>query len=262
MISAIVPAKNEAGRAVTVLRNLALLPIDHIILIVNGCRDTTLYESLNLKLPKLQLLYFHECLGIDVPRAIGAKVALTLGSDIVLFIDGDMVGTFNDKLTELLETTLSKKIDMALTNCYPTAPRHIEKCNPTFKWRLKLNQELALDKKLNIASPVHGPHVLSKKLLKALPLNELAIPPVSLALAKKHKLKIEIGTTIPHYLLGSSVKGNVHSTKIIDTIVGDCLEAISLYKNEPRTRQWLNKTYIGYHNERRFDILDEILTEI
>jgi glycosyltransferase involved in cell wall biosynthesis len=262
MISAIVPAKNEAGRIVTVLRNLALLPIDHIILIVNGCRDTTLYESLNLKLPKLQLLYFHECLGIDIPRAIGAKIALTLGSDIALFVDGDMVGTFNDKLKELIEATLTKKLDMALTNCYPIPLRHIEKCNPTFQWRLKLNKELALEKKLNIASPAHGPHALSKKLLQTLPLNELAIPPVSLALAKKHKLKIDIGTTIPHYLLGSCVKNSAHSTKIIDTIVGDCIEAISICKNEPRTRKWQEKTYIGYHNERRFDILDELLTEL
>lgn len=262
MISAIVPAKNEAGRIVTVLCNLALLPIDHIILIVNGCRDTTLYESLNLKIPKLQLLYFHECLGIDIPRAIGAKIALTLGSDLVLFVDGDMVGTFNDKLKELLTTALSQKLDMALTNCYPVPPRHIEKCNPTFQWRLKLNKELSLEKKIYLASPAHGPHLLSKKLLQTLPLNELAIPPVTLALAKKHKLKIDIGTTIPHYLLGSSVKNSVHSNKIIDTIVGDCIEAISIYKNEPRTRKWQEKTYLGYHSERRFDILDEILTKI
>lgn len=262
MISAIVPAKNEAGRAVTVLRNLALLPIDHIIFVVNGCRDTTVYEALNLNIPKLQFVYFHECLGIDIPRAIGAKIALGLGSDIALFVDGDMVGTFNEKLVELIQSILTNKLDMSLTNCYPNPPRHIEKCNPTFKWRLNLNKELNLSQKINLASPAHGPHAVSKKLLQTLPLHELAIPPVSLALAKKFKLKIDIGTTIPHYMLGSSVKGQQHSTKIIDTIVGDCLEGIAVHKNAPRTRQWQNKIYTGYHNQRRFDILDEFLTEL
>jgi len=77
MISVVVPAKNEAGRAVTVLQNLGTLPIDHIIFISNGCKDATMYEVLQMRLPKLQIIYFHDCLGIDIPRAIGAKVALS-----------------------------------------------------------------------------------------------------------------------------------------------------------------------------------------
>lgn len=262
MISVIVPAKNEAGRATTVLQNLARLPIDHIIFVVNGCRDTTVYETANLNIPKLQFIYFHDCLGIDIPRAIGAKIALSLGSDLALFIDGDMVGTMNDQLEELIHAMLIHKLDLGLTNCYPDPPLHIEQCNPTFKWRLNLNKELRLDRRINFASPAHGPHAVSGKLLQTIALHELAIPPVTLALAKKYKLRIDIGTTIPHYMLGSSVKGRHHSTRIIDTIVGDCLEGIAAYHGQPRTRRWQNKTYIGYHKERRFDILDEFLTKL
>lgn len=262
MISAIIPAKNEAGRAAILLQNLALLPIDHIILVVNGCRDATVYETTNLKIAKLQLIYFHDGLGIDIPRAIGAKIALALGSDIALFVDGDMVGTFNPNLLQLIDSVSSQNLDLALTNCYPMPIRNIERYNPTFKWRLKLNQELMLDKKINIANPSHGPLAVSRKFLQTIPLHELAIPPVSLALAQKHKLNIDIGTTIPHYLLGSAIKDNQHATKIIDTIVGDCLEGISAYSNEPRTRTWQHRNYIGYHHERRFDILDEFLTKI
>jgi len=259
MITVVVPAKNEAGRIATVLQNLSTLPIDHIIIVANGSNDTTMQEVLKLGIPKLQLLYFHEGLGIDVPRAIGAKFALALGSDVVVFVDGDMVGTFADNLLQLIDQVALKHSDMALTNCYPLAPRHIERYNPTFQWRMNLNKELGLDKKLNLATPSHGPHAVSRRFLETVSIAELAIPPVSMALARMNKMKIDVATTIPHYQLGSSLKTTLHCTKIIDTIVGDCLEAMSVFQQTPRTRQWQNKTYLGYHNERRFDLLDEFL---
>lgn len=260
MITVVVPAKNEAGRIATVLQNLSILPIDHIIVVTNGSNDTTMQEVFNLRIPKLQTLYFHERLGIDVPRAIGAKVALALGSDVIVFVDGDMVGTFADNLLELIDQVLLKHSDMALTNCYPSPPRHIERYNPTFQWRLNLNKELGLDKKINLSTPSHGPHAVSRRFLELIPPRELAIPPVAMALARMKKLKIDVATTIPHYQLGSSLKTHIHCTKIIDTIVGDCLEAISVFQEKPRTRQWQNKTYIGYHNERRFDLLDHFFS--
>lgn len=261
MITVVVPAKNEAGRITTVLQNLSILPIDHIVVVTNGSSDATMQEVLNLRIPKLQILYFHERLGIDIPRAIGAKVALALGSDVIVFVDGDMVGTFADNLLQLIDQILLKHSDMALTNCYPSPPRHIERYNPTFQWRLNLNKELGLDKKINLATPSHGPHAVSRRFLEIIPLRELAIPPVAMALARMNKLKIDIGTTIPHYQLGSSLKTHLHCTKIIETIVGDCLEGISAFQKVPRTRQWQNKIYLGYHSERRFDVLDHFFSE-
>jgi hypothetical protein len=184
-----------------------------------------------------------------------------LGSDAVVFVDGDMVGTFNENIMELTDGILLKHLDMALTNCYPAPPRHIERYNPTFRWRLTLNQELGLEKKLNFATPAHGPHAISRNLMETISFQELAIPPVSLALARINRLKIDIATTIPHYQLGSSIKNKLHTAQIIDTIVGDCLEAISVYHNRERTRDFQNKTYIGYHSERRFDLLELFLSE-
>ena len=261
MISVVVPARNEAGRIATVLQNLGTLPVDHIIVIANGSKDATMREILSLRLPKLQIIYFHECLGIDVPRAIGAKVALSLGSDVVAFVDGDMVGTFNENLMELVDGITLKHLDLALTNCYPSPPRHIERYNPTFQWRLNLNKELGLEKKIGLATTAHGPHAVSRRLLENIPLREIAVPPVVMALARQAKLKLDVATTIPHYRLGSSIKNQIHTNKIIDTIVGDCLEAIAAFRGEPRTRQWQNTSYQGYHSERRFDLLDLFLNE-
>ncbi len=78
-------------------------------------------------------------------------------------------------------------------------------------------------------------------------------------LARMAKLRIDVGTTIPHYCLGSSAKNPIHASKMIDTIVGDCLEAINVFKNQPRQRQWQNKYYLGYHLDRRFDLLENFL---
>lgn len=260
MITVVVPARNEAGRVTTVLQNLGTLPVDHIILVANGSKDSTMQEVLEMRLPKLQIVYFHECLGIDVPRAVGAKIALSLGSDVIAFVDGDMVGTFNENLMELVDSVLLKRLDMALTNCYPSPPRHIERYNPTFQWRMNLNKELGLEKKIGLATPAHGPHAISRRLLEAVSFRELAIPPVALALARAAKLKIDIGATIPHYRLGSSIKNQIHTNKIIDTIVGDCLEAIAAFHGQPRNRQWQGRTYLGYHAERRFDLIDHFLS--
>lgn len=259
MISVVVPARNEAGRITTVLRNLSLLPVDYIILVINGSRDTTLREVLDLCNPKLQLLYFDVALGIDVPRAAGAKVAHSIGSDTTLFVDGDMVGTFNENLVELINSISLRHLDLALTNCYPTEPRHIERYNPTFHWRQTLNKELGLFKKIGLSTPAHGPHAVSRRFLETVPLRELAIPPVAMALARKKKLKIDVATTLPHYRLGSSIKNQLHASKIINTIVGDCLEAIAAYQESERNRQWQGKSYIGYHADRRIDFIDQFL---
>lgn len=259
MISVVVPARNEAARISTVLRNLSLLPVDYIMLIINGSQDTTLREVLDLRNPKLQLLHFDLALGIDVPRAIGAKVAYSIGSETVLFVDGDMVGTFNENLVELINGVSLRHLDLALTNCYPTEPRHIERYNPTFHWRQMLNKELGLFKKIGLSTPAHGPHAVSRRFLEVVPFRELAIPPVAMALARKHKLRIDVATTLPHYRLGSSIKNQLHASKIIDTIVGDCLEAIAVYQGNERERHWQGKSYVGYHAERRIDLIDQFL---
>lgn len=259
LLSIVVPARNEAPRIATVLRNLSLLPVDHIILVSNGSRDQTLPEALTLATPKLHILYFHEPLGIDVPRAIGAKLALALGSQAVAFVDGDMVGTISENIQELFRAVTCQHLDMALTNCYPVPPRHLERCNPTFVWRQRLNQTLGWEKKLQLATPAHGPHAVSRRLLETIPLPELAIPPVTLALARLHKLRVAIATTVPHYQLGSTLKSERHARTMIDTIVGDCLEAIAVYEGAPRSREWQQKRYLGFHPERRFDLLEQFL---
>ena len=124
---------------------------------------------------------------------------------------------------------------------------------------MPLNRTLGLEQSLGTASPSHGPHAVSRRLLLSVPLRELAIPPVSLALAVKKGFPVHIGTRIPHKELGSPDKNTRHARLIAETIIGDCMEAINVYHNQERRRTCDHVEYDGYHSQRRWDLLDNYL---
>lgn len=255
---AVVPAQNEEKRIQTVLTNLLSLPLDKIVTVINGSEDQTLERVLAIPDRKIEALYFRDKLGLDVPRAIGAKRALELNADLVLFLDGDMVGQFNNNLLELIEA-IKQGLDVALTDCYSDPPQKNALVNELLACRRMLNEKLDLLDQLGLANPSHGPHALSRKALNTIPLYELAVPPMVLAYAKLYNLNVGIATKIPHQELGSRVKGVLHAEKIVQTICGDCLEAISFFEGRPRSRKYAGTNFTGYHQERNFRFLREII---
>lgn len=264
MLAAVVPVQNEEKRLRSTIETLLSAPLDLVIPVVNGSSDNSYNIILQIKSPLLLPICFKEPLGIDVPRAVGAKTAMDKGATAVLFLDGDMDGNIAGNLKDLLCLVKSGCADMALTDCYPgehkAALSKLASC--VLKTRLRLNQELGLEKAIGPASPSHGPHAVSRRFLLTVPLRELAVPPVSLALAVKSGLSIAIGTSIPHKALGSPEKDPVHSEKIAETIIGDCLEAMQVYRGKKRCRFLGRKEYNGYHSRRRWDLLEEYLTNI
>ncbi|WP_227763819.1 glycosyltransferase [Zhaonella formicivorans] len=255
---AVVPAQNEEKRIQTVLINLLSLPLDKIVAVINGSEDQTLERVLAIGNPKIEALYFQEKLGLDVPRAIGAKRALELDADLVLFHDGDMVGHFNNNLLELIEG-VKQGLDVALTDCYPVPPQNNALVNELLACRKMLNEKLDWLGQLGLANPSHGPHVLSRKALYTIPLYELAVPPMILAYARLYNLKVGIATQIPHQELGSSIRGVLHAEKIVHTICGDCFEAISFFEGRHRSRKYDGTNFTGYHKDRNFRLLKEII---
>ncbi len=262
MIYAIVPTQNEENRIGAVLRQLLDLNIDSIVAVLNGSTDKTLQEINKNRSSNLELLYFNESLGIDIPRAIGAKYAYLNGARYVLFIDGDMVGNISNELNCLIQNTIKKNLDLGLTNCYPNLPTKNYLSRKITFFRQLLNNEIGLINKIGISVPSHGPHMVSRKLLTHVPFKELAVPPVEMVLAFKNGLNIDISVEIPHCLLGSSIKNHYHNQMITQTIAGDCLEALSVYQQKPRSRIYKNVEYIGYHKDRRCDMLANFLPEL
>lgn len=259
MNMAVVPARNEQGRICKVLKMLSKTSVKQIIVVVNGSTDRTMQEIKALKMPNVNILYFKKKLGIDVPRAVGAYKAFKCGATSIVFVDGDMVGDIFSNIDELLAAINKGKIDLALTNCYPYISYSNELTEQIILFRALLNINLGLYHKITIATPSHGPHAVSRKLLEIANFKDFAVPPVILASAAKHKLSIDIATTIPQNKLGSKVKNYAHSRKIADTIIGDSLEALCYFKGLPRQRHYLSREFQGYNLCRRFDVLEKFM---
>jgi hypothetical protein len=261
LIAAVIPVLNEEKTIKRVLQNLFKVPVNIAIPVINGSTDQTAEIISDLQDVRVKPVIFAEALGIDVPRAIGAFQAYKLGATSVLFVDGDMSGQFTANLQELVSTVKSSAADLALTDCYPDPKRDklSDLAQLLVQIRLQLNKELGLLTSIGAASPSHGPHCISRRLLEKVPFRDLAVPPVMLAGAALQKLQIRIATAIPHLLLESSLRDSPHSRKMAETIIGDCLEAMHKLRCQPGIRQQNGTTFTGYHRERRFDLLEQFL---
>ncbi|MHB1126069.1 MAG: glycosyltransferase [Bacillota bacterium] len=259
MIAAVIPAQNESTTINQVLSNLSGISVDLVLPVINGSTDGTLEEVKKSKKAPMQLIHFLDPLGIDVPRAVGAAYAFHQGASVVLFLDGDIAGAIQVNLLNLIEAVRSG-VDMALTNCYPYINMRQSLATKVLEFRGNLNKELGLFHTLGLASPSHGPLAVSRKFLLNVPFRELGIPPAGLALARLYGLNIQVATAVPHIQLGSTVKDVHHAGMVGHTIIGDCLEAISLYSQRPRSRLWQGQEYQGYNPQRRWDIMESLLS--
>lgn len=257
MMAAVVPAQNEAGRIRRVLKNVLNAEIDSVFVVINGSTDTTLEEVSKMNDPRVIPIVFKESLGFDVPRAIGALAAFDAGAELIVFADGDLLGNITRNVKELVEGILKEKLDLALTNCYPTPPKYNPLTSLMLHFRLELNRVLEIDKTVGSATPSHGLHAVSRRFLRVVPAKELGIPPVAMALSVKSNLNVGVASTMPHFKLGSRLRDNAHAIRISETIIGDCIEAICAFKGIERSRVYGNHEFLGYHPERRWDLFLE-----
>lgn len=258
MLAAVVPAQNEAGRIVSVLGHLRAIATDLIITVINGSTDGTLREIESLGWPEVEIIHFSQSLGIDIPRVMGAALARRRGARTTLFVDGDLVGNLHETLYNL-QKTIAAGADLALTNCYPFFTPHSPLAHLVLCFRQRLNTLCGLEEALGVSSPSHGPLAVSHRLLGEIPLPSLAIPPLGMVLAHLAGLDIRVAAAIPHFRLGSALKNEQHGNLIAATIIGDCLEAMALYRGEPPSRCYLDWEFRGYDPYRRWDILTQYL---
>ena len=254
---AVIPVKNEAVSLGQVIKNLPVHFLKLIIPVLNGCSDNSLAILEHINCPDLAPLCFEEPLGIDVPRAVGAAAAMELGAAGVLFVDGDMTGAGDEALGRLVDAVRRQGLDLALTDCYPSYIYHqlSSKASNLLEMREKLNRRLGLIDTIGSATPSHGPHAVSARLLGLASPADFAIPPLLLAKAARWGLKIGLGAEIPHTLLGSPARSAHHAIKIVETIVGDYLSALGMENDSPGGRDYGGREYTGYHNHRRWDLL-------
>ena len=250
MIAAVIPAYNEEERIGSVLDNLAQLPaLDVVIPVLNGCTDHTRDVVLAHPLAsRLALIEYPLPLGIDVPRSWGAACALQMGADAVLFLDGDLLGEFSPCLQDLLCETVHRNCDLALTNCYPYIGFRSQTAKTVLYYREQLNRKLNLFPSIGLATPSHGPHCVSRRLLETVGTDCLSVPPMMLAKAAEANLNIRVAARLTSQQWSSAQRGDVHNQKIADTIIGDCIAARQYICRQPITREDKGTIYLGYRN--------------
>ena len=251
MNAAVIPACNEEAGITNVLDNLARLnAVDVIIPVLNGCTDHTRQRALaHATASKLALIEYPLPLGIDVPRSWGAACALKLHADAGLFVDGALQGDFAGCLRELLQEVNQHDCDLALTNCYPYIGYRSETAKLVTRYREQLNRKLGLFPTIGLATPSHGPHCVSRRLLETVGTDCLSIPPLMLTKAAQAKLNIRVASRLTSTQWASRQRGDIHNQKIADTIIGDCIAARQYFCHQPITRIENGVQYLGYRQK-------------
>ncbi|MDF2545562.1 MAG: hypothetical protein K0R93_460 [Anaerosolibacter sp.] len=259
MICTVVPVKDEEEKINQTLHMLLKTQTDQIIVVLNGCQDRSFEIVKGIDDPRIEYIYCNKPLGMDIPRAVGAWMALQRKADGIIFVDGDMNGDLSSVIDTLIDHLQEGKADMVLTNCYPEMSSKSSMARMLLSFRKQLNLELDLFDSIGYSIPSHGPHGISSKLLTKISIPELAIPPVCLALAAKNNLVISVAASISTDLLQSTIRDEYHAQQITKTIIGDCIEAVQVYHGKERNRGYDGIVFTGYHKNRRFDLLQDFI---
>ncbi len=258
-IWAAVPAKDEEKTILHVIQSCLDAGLNRVLVVVNGSRDHTEALVRESDGTRVSSLVFEEPLGVDVPRAIAAFEALRGGADSLLFCDGDLSGPISKCLSELAGSMVWG-YDLALTDCYPRGLPGTGLAAQVLRARRLLNEGIGRSD-LGVASMSHGPSCVSRRFLKTVPLQALAIPPLAQALAVKKGLIVKISSSFDHRLFGAREKDITHAESIAECIMGDSVEALETFQDKSPTRIFEGAVRIGAASARRWDILERYLSE-
>ncbi|GGA05553.1 hypothetical protein GCM10008018_59450 [Paenibacillus marchantiophytorum] len=218
-VGAVVCVMNEERTIVKVLEQLNRLPLDEIIIIVNGSNDHTL-EKVKAHSQAL-IVHYPDPLGHDVGRAIGAKLAQ---SDILLFLDGDFV-VGAEKLLPFIYA-IERGHDLALNNISPYLPTFSQWDSVTVMKRF-LNVSMKRPD-LNANSLTAVPHALSRKAITQMGCAELMVPPKAQVNAILNGLRITAPASINVVSVNRIRKMNKgRNNPVARLIIGDHVEALN-----------------------------------
>ncbi|GLX71214.1 hypothetical protein MU1_55630 [Paenibacillus glycanilyticus] len=229
-VAAVVMAMNEEQSISSALRELERMPLNEMIVVVNGSTDASL--TLARTSGKAIVLNYNEALGHDVGRAIGAKITT---SDIVLFVDAD-IPVAAEQLVPFVRAA-SRGVDVVLNDLSRYVGKFADWDEVTIM-KYFLNRSNRRED-LSVNSMTAVPHALTRKAIEAIGSANLAVPPKAQAIAMQRGLKIGIGGSVNVFTKNRHRTDNVGlSNPISKLIMGDHLEALgwSMKEENPRLK--------------------------
>ncbi|MCL5063906.1 MAG: glycosyltransferase [Firmicutes bacterium] len=219
--SAVIPAHNEGRTIAQVLQAVQELPLDQIIVVVNGSIDDTKAVAERYG---CRVLEYDSVLGHDIGRALGAKSAIEADAEAVLFMDADIIVRSHELFPFL--SGVERGLDVALNDVSrltlfnPQHPVNIAKAY--LNWVLGRSD-------LGYSSMTGIPHALSRKAIEAIGCAPLAVPP--LAHAKAVLAGLSVGVAGPVDVVARNrihgVDSRFSSGQLEHIILGDHLEALA-----------------------------------
>lgn len=216
--SAILCASNEEHTLPLVIAQLKRLPLDEIIVILNGCHDDS-YNKIEQD-ERIIIVHYKERLGHDVGRSIGAKLAT---GNILLFVDGDL--TLKAEQLALFMIAVNNGIDVALNDLSPFLPKFVFQDQVT---RMKSFLNITLGRgDLGASSLTAVPHAISRKALSEVGVTSLMVPPKAQALAMMKNLTVANVASVDVVKGNRMREGNVgQGNAVARLIIGDHVEAL------------------------------------
>jgi hypothetical protein len=219
-VSAIVTVMNEKDTIPSILEQLHRLPFHEIIFVLNGSTDESFEIIRNQSWATI--IHYHDPLGHDVGRAIGAKLS---ESDILLFLDGD-IPIYAELLVPLI-ASVEQGMDIALNNITPYIGLFSERDEvTTIKEFVNMSMERE-DLESNSLTAV--PHAMSRHAAEVIGYANLSVPPKAQVIALNNGLKLSAPIQVDVISRNRIRKRNVgNSNSVSEMIVGDHLEAIKV----------------------------------
>lgn len=216
--AAVVTACNEEELLPLVLRELAKLPLEETIVVLNGCTDNSLAAA--QACPGVTIVHYADRLGHDVGRAIGAKLS---SADGILFVDGDL--PIPAERLKLFLAAVANGVEVALNDITPYLPRFRDWDDVT---RLKSFLNLSLRRPdLRANSLTSIPHAISRQALDKIGTSVLAVPPMAQAAAIEAGLHIRTAASIDVFRTNRLRECNVgNNNETARLIIGDHIEAL------------------------------------
>ncbi|WP_138496639.1 glycosyltransferase family 2 protein [Paenibacillus pinistramenti] len=216
--SVVISVSDEEETIGRLLDELQRLPLQEIIVVLNGCTDHSFAEV--RKRSGILMVNDPQRLGHDVGRSIGAALA---GGDAVLFLDGDMAVPAEELAAFLYEQ--ESGADVVLNNITGFLPVYGRQ-DEVSRCKLFLNQALGRPD-LHSNSLTAVPHVLSRRTLSHIGTSVLAVPPKAQAAAVLAGLHVTAPCTVDVIRRNRLRQSNSGShNKVAQLIIGDHAEAL------------------------------------